>query len=393
MATLTAKKEGGNNMKIVIIGGTGLIGSKLVTKLSTLGHEAVAAAPNTGVNTLTGDGLAKVLKGAQVVVDVSNSPSFEDAAVMDFFQTSTRNLLSYEAAAGVGHHVALSIVGTDRLPDSGYMRAKVAQEKLIMESSIPYSIVRATQFFEFVARIADSFTEGNTARVPPVSFQPMAADDVASAVCRVAIGSPLNGMVEIAGPEQFRFDEVIRQGLSARKDPREVIADPKARYFGTELGEGSLVPTGDGAQLGMTRFEDWLTSSASQPPPPARPETAASINPQVLKENEFRVSELPAGSALLVGEAAVFNVGGSLCATQNKCTHRQGPLSKGKLEASTVTCPLHGSQFNVCTGEVLRGPATEALKTYQVVVDGDIGRVEMGDAAAAKSASEASAGG
>src|SRR5687768_7687135 len=200
-------------MKIVVIGGTGLIGSKLVTKLSSFGHEAVAAAPNTGVNTLTGEGLAEVLKGSQVVVDVSNSPSFEDEAVMDFFQTSTRNLLSYEATAGVGHHVALSIVGSDRLPDSGYMRAKVAQEKLIKESSIPYSIVRATQFFEFVNRIADSFTDSNTVRVPPVSFQPMAADDVASAVCRAAMGSPFNGTIEIAGPEDFRFDELIRLGL------------------------------------------------------------------------------------------------------------------------------------------------------------------------------------
>jgi uncharacterized protein YbjT (DUF2867 family) len=249
-------------MKIVVIGGTGLIGSKLIAKLKASGHEAVAAAPNTGVNTLTGEGLAEMLKRAQVVVDVSNSPSFEDAAVLDFFQTSTRNLLSYEAAAGVGHHVALSIVGTDRLPDSGYMRAKVAQEKLIKESSIPYSIVRATQFFEFVERIADSFTDGNTVRLPSVAFQPMAADDVATAVCRVAIGSPLNGIVEVAGPDQFRFDELIRQGLSARKDPREVIADTHARYFGTELSEGSLVPTNDDAQLGETRFEDWLSRSA-----------------------------------------------------------------------------------------------------------------------------------
>jgi len=247
-------------MKIVVIGGTGLIGSKLITKLKARGHEAAAAAPNTGVNTLTGEGLADVLKGAQVVVDVSNSPSFEDKAVLDFFQTSTRNLLSYEAAAGVGHHVALSIVGNDRLPDSGYMRAKIAQEKLIRESSIPYSLVRATQFFEFVNRIADSATDGNTVRLPPVRFQPMAAEDVASAVCRVAIGSPLNGIVEVAGPEQFRFDELIRQGLSARKDPREVIADPHARYFGTELSERSLVP-GDGAQLGETRFKDWLSRS------------------------------------------------------------------------------------------------------------------------------------
>jgi uncharacterized protein YbjT (DUF2867 family) len=248
-------------MKIVVIGGSGLIGSKVVTILREQGHDPVAASPNSGVNTLTGEGLAEVLVGASVVIDVSNSPSFEDAAVMEFFKTSTGNLLTYEAAAGVGHHVALSIVGSDLLPDSGYMRAKVAQEKLIKESSIPYSIVRATQFFEFVARIADSFTEGSKVRVPPVRFQPMAADDVASAVATVAMGSPLNGMIEIAGPEEFRFDELIRQGLSARNDPREVIADPHARYFGTELSERSLVP-GDDAQLGDTRFEDWLSRSA-----------------------------------------------------------------------------------------------------------------------------------
>jgi len=247
-------------MKIVVIGGTGLIGSKLITKLKASGHEAVAAAPNTGVNTLTGEGLADVLKGAQIVVDVSNSPSFEDAAVMNFFQTSTRNLLSYEAAAGVGHHVALSIVGSEGLPQSGYMRAKVAQEKLIKEGPIPYTIVHATQFFEFVKRIADEATIGNTVRLPAVLFQPIASDDVASALCKVATSSPLNGTMEIAGPKAFRFDELIRQRLSADNDPREVVADPKARYFGTELSERSIVP-GDNAQLGETRFEDWLSQS------------------------------------------------------------------------------------------------------------------------------------
>ena len=256
------------NMKIVVIGGSGLIGSKLVNKLREHGHEAVAASPNSGVNTLTGEGLAEVLEGASVVIDVSNSPSFADEPVMEFFKTSTVNLLTYEAAAGVGHHVALSVVGCDSLPNSGYLRAKVAQEKLIKEFSIPYSIVRATQFFEFVNRIADAATEGNTVRVPPVRFQPMAADDVASAVGRVAVGAPLNGIVEVAGPEQFRFDELIRLGLKAPNDPREVIADPHAQYFGTELSERSLVPTSE-AQLGETRFEDWLRRSANQASQPA----------------------------------------------------------------------------------------------------------------------------
>lgn len=253
-----------SKMKVVVIGGTGLIGSKVVSKLNERGYEAVAASPNSGVNTLTGEGLAEVLEGASVVVDVSNSPSFEDEAVMEFFTTSTRNMLDYEAAAGVGHHVALSVVGCDRLPESGYLRAKVAQEKMIKESSIPYSIVRATQFFEFLKRIADTATEGNTVRLPSVGFQPMAADDVAKVVGKTAVGSPLNGIVEVGGPEQFRFDEMIRMGLNAGNDPREVVVDQHARYFGTELGERSLVPD-DGALLGETRFEDWLKGSANQP--------------------------------------------------------------------------------------------------------------------------------
>jgi len=256
-----AKEE--SNMKIVVIGGTGLIGSKVVLKLGERGYDVIAASPDSGVNTLTGEGLTKVLEGASVVVDVSNSPSFEDDAVMEFFKTSTGNLLRYEAAAGVGHHVALSVVGSDGLPDSGYLRAKVAQEKLIRESSIPYSIVQATQFFEFLKRIADEATDGNTVRLPSVRFQPMAADDVASTVARVAVGAPLNGTVELGGPEQLRFDEFIRLALNARKDPRNVIADPHARYFGTELGEYSLVP-GNDALLGEIRFEDWLSQSASQ---------------------------------------------------------------------------------------------------------------------------------
>ena len=247
-------------MKIVIIGGTGLIGSKLVHMLDEQGHLAVPAAPNTGVNTLTGEGLPEVLEDAAVVVDVSNSPSFEDAAVLNFFETSTRNLLAAEAVAGVRHHVVLSVVGTGRLPESGYMRAKNAQENLIGKSSIPYSIVHATQFFEFIKGIADTATEGNVVRIAPVLFQPMAAEDVAKAVATVAVGSPINGIVEVAGPKAFRMDELVRRFLADRNDPRKVIADPHARYFGTELSERSLLP-GDGAKIAATSFEDWLKES------------------------------------------------------------------------------------------------------------------------------------
>jgi uncharacterized protein YbjT (DUF2867 family) len=251
---------GGNNMKIIVIGGTGLIGSKVVINLGEHGHEAVAASPNTGVNSITGEGLAEAMKGASVVVDVSNAPSWEDAAVMKFFETSTRNQLAYEAAAGVRHHVALSVVGSDRMLESGYFRAKIAQENLIKGSSIPYSIIRATQFFEFVKGIADFSTEGNKVRLPTALIQPMAADDIASVVARIAMGSPVNGTVEIGGPEQFRLDELVRQGLAAWKDPREVVADPHARYYGIELSERTLVPGAD-AQLGETRFTNWLKHS------------------------------------------------------------------------------------------------------------------------------------
>ncbi len=248
-------------MKIVVIGGSGLIGSKLVTKLREQGHEAIAASPKSGVNSITGEGLAEALKGASVVVDVTNSPSWEDAAVMTFFETSTRNLLDYGAAAGVKHHVALSVVGTERMLASGFFRAKMAQENLIKASSIPYTIIRATQFFEFVKAIADYSTEGNKVRLPSAFIQPMAADDVASAVGRVATGAPVNGMVEVGGPEKFHLDELARQSLAAQKDPREVVADPKARYYGIEVSEKTLIP-GDGARLGETRFDTWLAQSA-----------------------------------------------------------------------------------------------------------------------------------
>jgi uncharacterized protein YbjT (DUF2867 family) len=260
-------------MKIVVIGGTGLIGSKLVTKLGEHGHEAVPAAPNTGVNTLTGEGLAEVLQGASVVIDVSNSPSFADGPVMEFFTTSTSNLLKFEKAAGVKHHVALSVVGTERLSESGYFRAKQAQEKLIRDSGIPYSIVHATQFFEFLKGIAAEATVGNTVRLAPALIQPMAAEDVAKAVGKVAVGAPVNGIVEVAGPEQFRLDELIREALKARQDPREVIADPSAQYWGVVLGERTLVP-GDDARLGEIRFQEWLALPVPQPAPQAAAKAA-----------------------------------------------------------------------------------------------------------------------
>lgn len=250
-------------MKIVVIGGTGLIGSKLVNKLKEQGHQTIAAAPNTGVNTLTGEGLAEALKGASVVVDVSNSPSWDDAAVMNFFETSTRNLLSQESAAGIKHHVALSVVGTDRLTESGYFRAKIAQENLIRKSSIPYTIVHATQFFEFLKGLADISVVNGKVHLPPVLFQPMSADDVASGVAKVAVGPPVNGIVEIAGPEQFRVDELVRRRLVSLKDPREIVADPNARYGGATVSEKTLLP-GKNARLGETRFDTWLTQPAAQ---------------------------------------------------------------------------------------------------------------------------------
>jgi uncharacterized protein YbjT (DUF2867 family) len=258
----------GRTMKIVIIGGTGLIGSKVVDQLREHGHEAIPASPDTGVNTLTGEGLAAVITGADVIIDVSNSPSFEDAAVLDFFKTSTSNILAAEKKAGVRHHVALSVVGTERMGESGYIRAKQAQEQLIRESGTPYSIVRATQFFEFVPRIADALTVGTEVRVPPVLFQPIAAEDVAKTVGKISVGTPLNGILEVGGPQQFRFDEIIRRALAARKDPREVIADPKARYFGAVLSERTLVPD-EGTRVGEVTLEMYLKQKAAAAAQPA----------------------------------------------------------------------------------------------------------------------------
>jgi uncharacterized protein YbjT (DUF2867 family) len=247
-------------MKIVIIGGTGLIGKKMVNILRQQGSEVVAASPSSGINTITGEGLAKALNGAQVVVDVANAPSWEDKAVLEFFETSGRNLLAAETAAGVKHHVALSVVGTDRLLASGYFRAKMAQEKLIKASKIPYTIVRATQFFEFVGSIADLATKGTTVRAPSVLMQAIAADDVARALADVAVGEPINGTLEIAGPEPIRQDELLRQFLSATGDTRKVIVDAHARYYGLEVNDQSLVP-GPNPRLGSTRFAEWLRDS------------------------------------------------------------------------------------------------------------------------------------
>jgi uncharacterized protein YbjT (DUF2867 family) len=250
-------------MNIVVIGGTGLIGSKLVNKLREAGHEALAASPDTGVNTITGEGLAEALEGADVVVDVANAPVWEDSAVMDFFLTSTRNTMAAEAAAGVKHHVVLSVVGTDRLPDSGYFRAKVAQEESVKAGAVPYTILRASQFFEFIGRIADSSTDDEkTVRLAPVLVQPESADDVAAALADVAVNQPVNGIIELGGPEQFRLDELARRVLAARNDPRPVTADVHALYFGTQLDDHSLTPGGE-ARIAPTRFEDWLSESVA----------------------------------------------------------------------------------------------------------------------------------
>ncbi len=248
-------------MKIVVIGGTGLIGSKLVNNLRKRGHEVVPASRSSGVNMLTGEGLAESLAGAKVVVDVANAPSWEDKAVMEFFETSGRNLLATEAAANVSHHVALSVVGTERLLESGYFRAKMAQEKLIEASRIPYTIVRATQFFEFVSGIADSASDGHTVRLPPAMMQPIAAVDVAAALAEVATAEAKNGIIEIAGPELIRMDELVRRFLAASNDIRQVSAEPQARYYGIPVNDRSLVP-GDHARLGPTRFADWLSSQS-----------------------------------------------------------------------------------------------------------------------------------
>jgi len=266
-------------VKIIVIGGTGLIGSKIVTKLQASGVEAVAASRSSGVDTMTGRGLADVLAKASVIIDVSNPPTFDAAAALEFFEMSTTNLLEAEAAAGVRHHVALSVVGTERLSESGYMRAKFAQEKLIKANSIPYSIVHATQFFESIQKLAGLATDGGTVRVPPVLVQPIAGNDVASMLCNVSVGAPLNSTIEVAGPEQFRADELARRRLMARNDSREVIADPQARFFGAQVDEYSLLPGAD-ARLAETRFEAWLARSVERAYATLRPPEAGGGRPE-----------------------------------------------------------------------------------------------------------------
>jgi uncharacterized protein YbjT (DUF2867 family) len=267
---VTATKGGA--MKIVVIGGTGLIGSKLVGKLREAGHDALVGSPDSGVDTLTGEGVADALRDSGVVVDVSNAPNWDDAAVLDFFETTSRNLVREELAAGIQHHVALSVVGVDRLPDSGYFRAKLAQEEAVRTGGVPYTILRATQFFEFIGRIADASAEGDTVRLAPVWVQPEAADDVASALATIAVGAPVNGIVELGGPERFRLDELAGRVMEANGDPRRVIADAHAPYFGTELSERSLVPD-DSAFMASTRFEDWLANAAGKETRPSGAET------------------------------------------------------------------------------------------------------------------------
>ena len=262
-------------MKIVVIGGTGLIGSKLIERLRADGHDALAASPATGVDVVTGKGLDEALTGARVVADVSNAPDWGDAAVMDFFQTSARNILAAETAAGVGHHVTLLVVGTERLQGSGYFRAKLSQEEAIKAAAVPSTILRATQFFEFIGRIADSSTRDGTVPLPPILFQPEAADDVAAALADIAEGAPVNGTVELAGPERFRLDELVRRFLAARNDPRHVVTDARAPYYGLEVtDERALVP-GDNSRIGATRFADWLSQSTAKPTTPVSAQGAS----------------------------------------------------------------------------------------------------------------------
>jgi uncharacterized protein YbjT (DUF2867 family)/nitrite reductase/ring-hydroxylating ferredoxin subunit len=330
-------------MNIIVIGGTGLIGSKLVTTLREQGHDANAVQSFAGV-------LTPAPREADVVIDVSDPPGCEDAA----FEAA--------AAAGVRHYVGLSAVGIEELAESDYFRARCVQERLITACGMPFSIVRTTQIFEQLGGIADAETDGVTVRVPPALIQPIAADDIVRVLAEIAVGDPLNATIEVGGPEPFYLDGLLQRILGARNDPRRVIDDVHARYLGAAVGPRSLM-AGDEARLGAIRFDDWLRHAPSAPECP--------------KKHEFRVSDVPPGSVLLLGDVAVFSAAGGFCATQALCTHRAGPLSEGAVDDTSVTCPLHGARFDIWTGAVLGGPATEPLKTYRVCIDGDIGRVEL----------------
>ena len=362
----------GDSMRIVVIGGTGPIGSRLVTMLGSYGHEAVAASPESEVNPLTGEGLADVLRGAAVVVDVSHSPSLDDETAMQLIATRTRNLLVHEVDAGVTHHVVLSSVGAELLAESAYFRVRCAEEQIIKESPIPHSIVRTTPLFESLGTLGDMAAQGAAVRVPPVLVQPVAADDVARLVAAIAMGTPLNGTIEVGGPEPFYLDGLVQRILGAKSDPRPVVGDIHAHYYGARLDERALM-AGDEAELGEIRFDDWFRR-----PEVHAPGTSAALSPErALEANEFRVGDVTPGSVLLMGDVAVFSVAGGFCATQAVCPHRAGPLSEGVIDDTTVTCPLHGASFNIWTGAVLRGPTTTPLVTYQVTIVGDIGRVEV----------------
>jgi nitrite reductase/ring-hydroxylating ferredoxin subunit/uncharacterized protein YbjT (DUF2867 family) len=357
-------------MRIVVIRGSRHLGPGLVTALRLKGHGAVAASPGADFDPLTGEGLSGVLSGADVVVDLTEAPSFEDEADVQRFNTATCTLLEHEVAAGVTHHVVLTPVAAAHLSGSGYFRARLAQEQQIRHYPVPYSFVRATPFFEFLETIADLATKGSVVHVPRVPVQPVAADDVVRLAAAIAVGAPLNGAIEIGGPEPFPLDAAVRRVLGARNDPRTVIADPHGRYLGAEVDARALLAS-DEAELGEIRLDDWLQRTAAAPHADAgvRRDTAP------LSEHEFRVSDVPPGSVRLIGDIAVFSVEGGLCATQAMCTHRAGPLSEGSVDGTTVTCPLHGAQFNIWTGAVLKGPAQDPLKTYRVIVDGDVCRV------------------
>jgi nitrite reductase/ring-hydroxylating ferredoxin subunit/uncharacterized protein YbjT (DUF2867 family) len=358
-------------MRIVVIDSAGPVGSRLVTTLRTIGHDAVEASPDTSFDALTGEGLTAILGDADVVVDLSDSSFAEDETVVQRFVTATRTRLEFEVAAGVTHHIALTPVGTGRLLEGGYFRARLAQEQLIRHAPLPYSIVRAAPRFEGLETIADAATHGSVVRVPPMLVQPVASDDVVRLLAAVAGAPPLDGAIEIGGPEPFYLDALLERVLGARHDPRNVVVDAHAHYLGAQLGERSLI-NGDEAELGEIRFDDWLRETAHDLP---GPNAVVPSEKAPLCEHEFRVGDVPPGSVLLMGDVAVFSVAGGLCATQAMCTHRAGPLSEGAVDDSTVTCPLHGAQFNIWTGAVLRGPANAPLRTYRVIVDGDVGRV------------------